>query len=133
MASSPGAAGDCKPARYQIMGSVLDPGGRPIVDASVRLLLDEVSAQKFAEEGPRARLTRTNRVGKYLTLIDCDQARGISDAPNPCAAKPRHLTISVDAPDYRTKLVVFKLKELDVVKDAGGCLVQVPDIKLSNR
>jgi len=28
---------------------------------------------------------------------------------------------------------VFKLKELDVVKDAGGCLVQVPDIKLSNR
>jgi hypothetical protein len=127
-------AGDaCKPARYQILGSVLDPGGRPIVDASVRLLLDQVSAQKFVEEGPRARLMRTNRVGKYVALIDCDRARDISDAPNPCAAKPRHLTISVEAPDYRTKLVVFKLKELDVIKDAGGCLVQVPDVKLSNR
>jgi hypothetical protein len=131
--SSPGGAGPCKPARYQIMGSVIDPGGRPLVDASVRLLLDQVSEQRFAEEGPRARLTRTNRAGKYVALIDCDQARGISDAPNPCAEKPRHLTVSIEAPAYRTKLVVFKLKELDVVKDAGGCLVQVPDVKMSNR
>jgi hypothetical protein len=133
LASSLAAGNACKPARYQIMGSVLDLGGRPIVDASVRLLLDQVSAQKFAEEGPRARLIRTNRAGKYVALIDCDQARGISDAPNPCAGKPRHLTISVEAPAYRTKLVVFKLKELDVIKDAGGCLVQVPDVKVSNR
>jgi len=132
-ASSLFAAGPCKPARYQIMGSVLDPGGQPIVDASVRLLLDQVSAQTFAEEGPRARLIRTRPSGKYLALIDCDQARGVTDAPNPCAEKPRHLTVSVEAPDYRTKLVVFKLKELDIIKDAGGCLVQVPDLKLSNR
>lgn len=133
MASSLVAGDACKPARYQIMGSVLDAGGRPIADASVRLLLDQVSAQKFAEEGPRARLIRANRFGKYLALIDCDQARGISDAPNPCAEKPRHLTVSVEAPGYRTKLIVFKLKDLDVIRDAGGCLVQVPDVKLSSR
>ncbi len=121
----------CDPPRYQIMGKVVDPGGRPIVDATVRLLLDRFSAQKFARQGPRARLRRTNGSGIYVGLIDCDETRGVTDAPNPCADKPKHLTVAVEADGHRTRLVVFKLKDLDVNRDAGGCLVQVPDIRLS--
>jgi hypothetical protein len=125
-------AGVCKPARYQIMGKVFDAGGRPVADAAVRLLLDRVSAKKFRAEGPRASLVRTNASGTYLTLIDCERARGVTDAPDPCAGRPRHLTVSVEATGYRLKLVEFKLKELEIIKDAGGCLVQVPDLRLSN-
>jgi hypothetical protein len=128
---STSSAGACDPPRYQILGKVVDPGGRPLVDATVRLLLDRISAQEFASQGPRARLRRTNSSGTYLALIDCDEARGITDAPNPCAKKPKHLTVAVETEGYRTRLVVFKLRDLDVNKDAGGCLVQVPDIRLS--
>jgi hypothetical protein len=133
LASSYAGAGGCDPARYQIMGNVTDPGGQPIADASVRLLLDQVSLERFAEEGMRARLTRTAGTGAYLALIDCAAARGVTDAPNPCAAKPRHLTVAVEASGFRTKLVAFRLRDLNIVKDAGGCLLQVPEIKLARR
>jgi hypothetical protein len=113
------------------MGRIIDPGNLPVVDARVRLLLDEVSAKRFEEVGPRARATRTNRSGIYVMLIDCDEARGVTDAPDPCAARPKHLTVVVEASGFRTKLVAFKLKELTVTRDAGGCLVEVSDIKLS--
>lgn len=113
------------------MGQILDPASRPLADARVRLLLDEVSAQRYEEVGPRARATRTNPSGIYVVLIDCDEARGVTDAPSPCAGKPRHLTVLVEATGYRAKLIAFKLKDLTVTRDAGGCLVQVPNIKLS--
>jgi hypothetical protein len=132
MASPSVGADPCKPARYQIMGKVRDVNGRPVGDATVRLLLDRISAPKFSAEGPRARLTRTNDFGTYVALIDCDEARGTTDAPNPCADRPRHLTVGVEARGLRMKLMVFKLKELEVTRDAGGCLVEVPAIKLSS-
>jgi hypothetical protein len=131
IACSAANAGSCDPPRYQIMGHVVDPSGRPLADATVRLLLDRISAGQFVKHGPRARLLRTNGSGTYVDLIDCGAARDLTDAPNPCADKPKHLTVSIEADGHRDKLVVFKLKELDVIKDAGGCLVQVPDIRLS--
>ena len=123
--------GPCKPARYQVMGVVLDSAGRPLVDARVYLLLDEVSEKKTAEYGVRAVATRTNPTGSYIQLIDCDELAKISDRPNPCAKNPRHLTVSAGFPGYRTKVQVFKFKSLDIRKDAGGCVMLVPDIKLS--
>jgi len=124
-------AGPCKPARYQVMGLVLDSAGRPLVDARVYLLLDEVSEQKTAEYGVRAVSTRTNPTGSYVQLIDCEELAKTSDRPNPCAKNPRHLTVSAGAPGYRTKVQVFKFKALEIRKDAGGCVMLVPDIKLS--
>src|SRR5262245_3421146 len=116
-AASPAGAVTCKPARYQLLGRVLDAGGAPLADASVRLVLDEVSAERFAEEGPRARLTRTGSSGAYLALIDCETTGAPSDAPSPCAAKPRHLTVSAEAPGHRGRVVVYKLKELEIISD----------------
>jgi len=124
-------AGPCKPARYQVMGLVLDSAGRPLVDARVYLLLDEVSEQKTSEYGVRAVPTRTNPTGSYVQLIDCEELAKTSDRPNPCAKNPRHLTVSAGAPGYRTKVQVFKFKALEIRKDAGGCVMLVPDIKLS--
>jgi hypothetical protein len=121
----------CKADRYQILGRVVDAAGRPIEDAAVRLLLDRVSMQQLVEEGSRARLVRTAATGAYLTRIDCERARGITDAPNPCAARPRHLTVAASAAGYRARLVVFRLKDLDIVEEGGGCLLQVPDVKLT--
>jgi len=121
----------CDPSRYQIMGQVVDSGGRPLFDATVRLLLDQISAQEFARQGPRARLRRTNSSGIYVGMIDCEAARGVTDAPNPCAKKVKHLTVLIEAEGFRARLVVFKLKDLEINRDAGGCLVQVPDIRLA--
>ena len=128
---SPVLAGPCKPARYQVMGVVLDASGRPIVDARIYLLLDEVSEQKTSEYGVRAVPTRTNPTGSYVQLIDCEELAKTSDRPNPCAKNPRHLTVSAGAPGQRTKVQVFKFKSLEIRKDPGGCVILVPDIKLS--
>jgi len=121
----------CKPARFQVMGLVADVSGRPLVDARVYLLLDRVSEEKTSEYGVRAIPVRTNASGSYVQLIDCDELAQTSDRPNPCARSPKHLTVSAGGPGYRTKLQVFKLKELDVRRDAGGCMVLVPDIRLA--
>ncbi len=123
--------GGCDPARYQILGRILDGAGQPIPDARVRLLLDRVPAERFAQERARAQMTRTGASGAYLTLIDCERSAGLSDAPDPCAAKPRFLTVAAEAEGYRLKLTTFRLKDLEVIRDEGGCLVQVKDVRLS--
>ena len=124
-------AGICDPPRYQILGKAVDPGGRPVADATVRLLLDRISAEEFQKHGPRARLRRTNSSGIYVGLLDCGAGDVVTDAPNPCAKNPKHLTVMVEAQGHRMRLVTFKLKELEINKDAAGCLVQVSDIRLS--
>ena len=79
----------------------------------------------------RAITTRTNVAGSYVQLIDCAELSRTSDRPNPCAASPKHLTVSASAPGYRTRMQVLRLKNLEVRKDAGGCIVLVPDIRLT--
>jgi hypothetical protein len=121
----------CKPARFQIMGNLVDRAERPVVDAIVRVLLDRVSEQEFAKQGPRARLVRTNNSGAYVVMIDCDEASKAGDAPNPCADKPKYVTLIVEAAGYRSKVVVHKIKDLELIKDPGGCLILVPDVRLA--
>ena len=129
-ATATGAA--CKPSRYQVMGSLTDRSERPVADAIVRVLLDRVSEKEFAKHGPRARLIRTNASGTYVAMIDCDEARKAGDAPSPCADKPKYVTLIVEAPGYRTKVVVHKIKDLELIKDPGGCLILVPDVRLAS-
>ena len=132
-ASVPATPSDaaCKPSRYQVMGNLVDRSERPVVDAIVRVLLDRVSEQEFAKSGPRARLIRTNASGTYVAMIDCDEASKAGDAPNPCADKPKYVTLIVEAAGYRTKVVVHKIKDLELIKDPGGCLILVPDVRLA--
>ena len=125
------AGGACKPARYTVMGQVTDSGGRPLVDARVRLLLDRVSGKKTADHGVRALSTRTNAAGSFVQYIDCDELAVRGDRPSPCARSPRHVTVSATAPGLRSRLQVFKFKALEIRRDAGGCILILPDIRLS--
>jgi len=125
------AGAACKPSRYQVMGNLVDRTERPVTDAIVRVLLDRVSEQEFAKQGPRARLVRTNNSGTYVAMIDCDEASKAGDAPNPCADKPKYVTLIVEGAGYRTKVVVHKIKDLELIKDPGGCLILVPDVRLA--
>jgi hypothetical protein len=125
------AGGACKPARYTVMGQVTDSSGRPLVDARVRLLLDRVSEEETADHGVRALSTRTNAAGSFVQYIDCDEMAVRGDRPSPCARNPKHVTVSATAPGLRTRLQVFKFKALEIRRDAGGCVLILPDLRLS--
>ena len=123
-AVAPAWAETCRADRYEVVGSVVDPGDRP-VDATVYLLLDRASKKKSrAAGGIRARSTRTDRAGRFHRQIVC------GDAPDPCAAKPKHLTVGVDV-SGRMTWKVFELKNLETAETAEGCAVRVPEIRLS--
>jgi len=112
---------------YHVGGVVRDGGGRPISDAQVWVLLDKISEKKTIAQGIRARKTRTDRKGSFSARVVCGGENG---GPNPCARKPKHLTIAAGGDGYGLKLRVFKLRDLDVVEQGGVCRVDVPPFSL---
>ncbi len=117
-------SGTCEVRRYRVWGRVMDPNGRPLEHASVYLLLDEVSQKKFNDRGMRARSGSTNAYGRFRVDVVCEPEA----APNPCAAKPKHVTVAASSPGHRTRMQVFRLKDLET--DDSGCGVVLPDIVL---
>ena len=69
---------------------------------------------------PAARCGR----GDYVANVTC------GGQPNPCAGKPKHLTLAAEKRGFGTRLQVFKLKELEGFEDAGRCVIEAPDIRL---
>jgi hypothetical protein len=121
----PGAwAANCSKT-YHVRGAVADANDRPISRARVYLLLDETSRKKFHKQGVRAVQTQTDNTGWYDRAIVC------GGQPNPCAKTPKNLTVFVDAPGGRARLVVFKLKDLDIREVGDGCDVEAPLVRLS--
>jgi hypothetical protein len=124
------AAAQCRGDQYAVVGRVVDAMGRPVRDVTVHVLLDQISKKKFAEQGVRARGFRTDGSGQFSGFIDCGEAREAGGA-NPCANKPKHVTVAADRSGYNLRLQVFKLKELGAQEQSGICHVRVPEIRLS--
>ena len=121
-------ASECDFDAWAFYGAVHDPGGQPVDDAQVFLLLDKMDQTDYVKEGVRGRRFRTNEYGKYQAGLVCGDDR---DAPNPCAKKLKHLTVVVSSWDHALKMRVFKLNDLEIVADDGVCFVHVPEIRLS--
>ena len=128
LAAPASAGGSCKSRHFVIAGTVRDTAGKPLADASVFLLVDTVSEKKFNQHGMRTRRFRTDKSGRYQGEIDCDAVP--RDEPNPCARKPKDLTVAANSSSYRLKLKTFKLKNLGVVENQGYCYVALPDLVL---
>jgi hypothetical protein len=126
----PPAAAQCRGDQYAVVGRVVDGMGQPVKEATIYVLLDQLSKKKFAEEGVRARTFRTDGSGRYSAYVDCREARA-SGGPNPCANKPKHVTVAADRSGYNLRLQTFKLKELGAEEQSGICHVRVPEIRLS--
>ena len=123
-------AAKCESDAWAFYGAVRDAGGRPISDAVVFLLLDKLRPVEDSPTGRRGRSFRTNEYGKYQAGVFCTDD---SDSPNPCAKKPKLLTVSVSSQGYGMKMRVFKLNDLDIVEDDGVCFVHMPEIRLEKR
>ena len=121
------SAVDCSHDAWAFYGAVREAGGQPINDAEVFLLLDKVSRADYLEDGVRGRRFRTNEYGKYQAGLVCSDNR---DAPNPCARKPKHLTVVVSSRKHTLKMQVFKLNDLEIITEEGVCFVQMPEIRL---
>lgn len=124
------ALAQCRSDEIEVIGMVKDSSGVPMRDATVYVLLDQISQKKWAEQGLRARRFRTDFNGQFRAYIDCAEARS-GGGPDPCAKKPKHVTVAADPPDHRLKLQVFKLKELEIHERGGVCYVRVPEIRVS--
>jgi protocatechuate 3,4-dioxygenase beta subunit len=117
--AAPDAAAGCRADTWEVSGVVLDASGHGLAGAAVHLLLDRVSHKKFAAEGVRAQRTRTDANGRFSRTIVC------GGSPNPCARRPKHLTMIVDA-GGRTTLRQFKLSELETEEGPSSCRLRVP-------
>ena len=120
-------AAKCESDAWVFYGSVRDAGGRPIGDAVVFLLLDKLKPVEDSPTGTRGRSFRTNEYGKYQAGLFCTDD---SDSPNPCAKKPKQLTVTVSSQGYAMKMKVLKLNDLDIVKNEDVCFVLMPEIRL---
>ena len=120
-------AAKCESDAWAFYGSVRDAGGRPIGDAVVFLLLDKLRPVEGSPTGTRGHSFRTNEYGKYQAGLFCTDD---SDSPNPCAKKPKQLTVTVSSQGYAMKMKVLKLNDLDIVKDEDVCFVHMPEIRL---
>ena len=85
-------AASCKQKDYEIHGTVTDRSGRPIPGARVHVLLDKISQKEFGKHGVRARSATASERGTYQVRITC------GGEPNPCAAKPKHLSLAASKP-----------------------------------
>ena len=124
------AAGACRSEQIEVIGMVKDSSGVPVRDATVYVLLDQISQKKWSEQGFRARRFRTDFNGQFKAYIDCAEARA-SGGPEPCARKVKHVTVAADQPGYRLKLQTFNFKGLEIVERGGVCFVRVPEIRVS--
>lgn len=118
------SASSCKQKDYEIHGTVTDRSGRPLGGARIHVLLDKVSQKEFGKQGVRARSVTANDRGGYQIGISC------GGEPNPCASKPKHLTVAASKHGYAMVLQTFSLKELEIVEQDGRCFVRAPSIKL---
>ncbi len=120
-------AAKCESDAWAFYGAVRDAGGRPISDAVVFLLLDKLKPVEDSPTGTRGRSFRTNEYGKYQAGLFCTDDL---DSPNPCAKKPKRLTVTVSSQGYAMKMQVLKLNNLDIIEDDGVCFVHMPEIRL---
>ena len=128
----PAWAGVCPNDRFEIHGIVIDAIGRPLENARVFVLLDQVSENKFLREGFRGRTFSTGADGQFSALMDCAAYReAAGGAPSPCAKKPKHLTVAAQHPGFKLQLKVFKLKELDIMDLGQSCAIALPQFKLT--
>jgi len=115
----------CKYERYDVVGSVIDSAGRPVAGARIFVLLDQISQKKFNAQGMRARTTRTDKNGRFHSVVIC------GTRPDPCAKKPKHVTIAAGQ-EMNLKLVVHKLAEIGVTETQASCFVEVPRLTVSS-
>jgi len=117
-------AASCKQKDYEVRGTVTDRSGQPIPGARVHVLLDKVSQKEFGKHGVRVRsVTATDR-GVYQARVTC------GGEPNPCASKPKHLSLAASKHGYAMVLQVFPLKDLEIVEQDGRCFVRAPNLEL---
>jgi len=131
MASS-SVAGPCASGQFDIHGIVTDSAGQPVPQARVYLLLDQISEKKSVEQGFRAVPARAGKDGRFHASIDCAayRAGAKSGEPNPCAKKPKHVTVFVGQDGFNAKARVYRLKDLTVVEMQGRCSVALPELRL---
>jgi hypothetical protein len=115
----------CKHERYDVVGSVIDSAGRPVAGARVFVLLDKISEKKFNAQGMRARSTRTDKNGRFHSAVVC------GTQPDPCARKPKHVTIAAGQA-MSLRLMVYKLATLGETETPTSCFVEVPALILNS-
>jgi hypothetical protein len=125
-------AGPCSSQRFEVHGIVTDPAGQPVPRARIYILLDEVSEKKFLEQGFRAAPFQAGVDGRFVAAVDCEEFRSGDkrDQPNPCAKKPRHVTVVVGQAGYKTRARIHRMKDLVLVESQGACIVALPEIRL---
>lgn len=131
-ASGAPLAASCTSRNYVVHGIVTDEAGQPLAKARIYLLLDKVSEKKSVERGFRAVPVQAGEDGRFVAAIDCaahDSARG-AERPDPCAKKPRHVTVFVGQEGFGAQARVFRMKDLVVVESNGRCTVGLPEIRL---
>ena len=130
--TGPSVAGPCSSGQFDIYGIVTDSAGQPVPQARVYLLLDQISEKKSVEQGFRAVPARAGNDGRFHASIDCAAYHSGSKPgePNPCAKKPKHVTLFVGQDGFSAKARVYRLKDLTVVEMQGRCSVALPEIRL---
>jgi hypothetical protein len=118
------SAASCKQKDYEVRGTVTDRSGQAIPRARVHVLLDKVSQKEFGKHGVRVRSVTASDRGAYQVQITC------GGEPNPCASKPKHLSLAASKHGYAMVLQVFPLKELEIVEQDGRCFVRAPNLEL---
>jgi len=126
------AAKPCATGQFDVHGIVTDGSGNPLSRARVYLLLDQVSEKKSVEMGFRAVPVQADKNGRFQVSIDCaaHQADSMSGEPNPCAKKPKHVTLFVGQQGFSAQARVFRLKDLAVIELQGRCSVALPEVRL---
>jgi hypothetical protein len=129
--SSAWAASPCTSGQFEIYGIIADGSGNPLPLARVYLLLDQVSEKKSVEMGFRAVPVQADKSGRFRASIDCAAHRedSMSGEPNPCAKKPKHVTLFVGQDGFNAQARVFRLKDLTVVEVQGRCSVALPEVR----
>jgi hypothetical protein len=121
---APLSAASCGQKDWEIQGVVTDRSGNPIPGARVHVLLDKVSQKEFGKHGVRVRSVTASARGAYAVPVTCG---GKAD---PCASKPKHLSLAASKHGYAMVLQVFPLKELEVAEQEGTCYVRAPTLQL---
>lgn len=124
------AGESCPATENVVVGSVLASSGQPLRDARVYVLLDRVSEKQTMKQGIRARSTRTDDSGRFELPIVCGAPAG---QPDPCASKPRHLTVIVGELGMAMTLRQYKLSTIEMQRVGELCLIQAPPLALSGR
>jgi hypothetical protein len=126
------AENPCARGPFDVHGIVTDPAGQPIPRARIYLLLDQISEKKSVEQGFRAVPVRAGQDGRFSAFVDCPayRARRKTGEPNPCAPKPKHVTVFLGEEGFAVRARVFRLKELTTIVTRDRCSVALPELRL---